>query len=136
MSANYQDNYGVIIPQGIYKEPKKSDSRKWLCLLIGHRWHKVMVTTTQKTLPEECLRCHKERWLNYNHWRKRLSRFILRAKKQVDKILRPLCFFGWHRWKGTFRYSSWSYGSSSREKNEEDHYKCVRCAENKIVKIS
>ena len=129
-------HYGVMIPQGPYREPKKSDSNKWLCRIIGHRWQNVMVTTNDRTLPEECVRCHKKRWLDYNHWRKRLSRFIRRVDKTIDKALRPLCYLNLHRWKGTYRSASYSYGTGSGERSEEEHYQCARCRKNKTVKIS
>lgn len=134
MEKDFKANYGMMIPQGVYREPKKADEKKWLCSLIGHRWQNVMVTTRDKTLPEECLRCGKKRWLSYSHLHKRLERMIFRLNRYVDIILRPLCYFNWHRWKGTFHCSSFGY--PGRERHEEDHYKCVRCRKNKTIKIS
>jgi len=131
---DHLSNYGVMIPQGPYLEPKKSDAKKWLCKFIGHRWQSMMVTTTDRTLPEECVRCHKERWLGYNHWRKRLSRGMARLGRMVDTLLRPLCFFNLHRWKGTFREASYGYPGGIRE--EKEHFRCCRCKKNKTVLIS
>ena len=137
MPEEFLSNFGMIIPKGPFMEPpRKTYPKRWACQLIGHRWQNVMVTTFNRTLPEECARCGKKRWLNYNHWRKKLSRFYSGFMKTVDVVLRPLCKFGWHRWKGTYRTSSFSYGPGGGQRHpDEQHYTCARCNSHKTVNI-
>lgn len=130
MDKNYRSNFGMMIPQGPYREPKKSDTRKWLCRLIGHKWEIYMITTRDKGMPHRCKRCHK---VTSIQWPFKLNRFLW---NWADWILRPLCFSGWHRWKGTYRVESISYGSSERERHEEQHYRCSRCRKSKTIQIS
>lgn len=128
MPDEFLSNYGMMIPQGPYREPKKSDSKKWLCRLIGHRWQIYMITTWGP-MPHQCKRCKK---ITDKQWPFLLQKALW---KYADFVLRPLCFLGWHRWKGTYKFSSFTIGGTKEEKHEEDNYQCARCNKNKTIKL-
>ncbi len=134
----YLSNYGLMIPQGPFREPPKpSYPKRQLCRIFGHHWRNIMVTTTDKTLPEECTRCGKKRWLRYNHWRKRAGRLVDRIKRIVDFLLHPLCYVNSHRWIGTYGFTTYEFEEgASKERHEEKNYVCARCRKTKTVKIS
>jgi DNA-directed RNA polymerase subunit RPC12/RpoP len=127
----YLSNYGLMIPQGPYREPKKPDSNKWLCRIIGHRWERYMITTMDRHLPHKCKRCGK---ITSVQWPFRLKSFLV---KSGDFLLHPICYLSSHRWISTYGYTSYSYATGlSKKIEEEQHYVCGRCGKKKTVKIS
>lgn len=129
MDKDFRSNYAMMIPKGPYREPKKSDTKKWLCRLIGHRWEIYMISTTNKGMPHRCKRCEK---ITSVQWPFKLNRFLWKC---ADRIFRPFCFLGWHRWKATFRSESFSYGSPGGERHAEENYQCARCPKRKTIKL-
>lgn len=130
MENDYRANFGLMIPVGPLQYPPESERQKrpWLCKIIGHRWKTYMVTTRDR-MPHKCERCKK---ITYVQWPFQLQRFLWEC---LDIIFRPLCYLGWHRWKGTFRSETWSYFDGKGPKEIEEHYRCARCSNKKTVKI-
>jgi hypothetical protein len=89
----------------------------------------------------------KEPWFKayreYGYWHMRFK--IPPYPKWLDRALKPLCKYGWHRWIGTFGFMQYSYPAwppypdkktTSREVKQEHHFRCARCGKNKSVPIT
>lgn len=126
---DFRSNFAMMIPQGPYREPKKPDSKKWLCWLIGHRWEIYMITTRDKGMPHRCKRCKK---ITSVQWPFKLKQLLWKC---ADVLFRPLCLLGWYRWKGTYRSETYFYGSPNGEKEAEQNYQCARCPKRKKINL-
>lgn len=57
----------------------------------------------------------------------------------LDRLLRPLCKLGGHRWKATYGYTGfkiWQYDSPDSnisDVKKEENYQCARCKKTKTV---
>ena len=129
-------NFAMMIPIGPVTTPKgKPKPSKWkrlACFIVGHNWKNIMVTIYSKTMPERCERCNKERWLSKPNWR-RVA--IGAAQKAIDKLLRPLCYVGLHRWIVSFAYRFYCYGPNcDNTKSTPVSYSCtcIRCKKTKV----
>jgi len=64
-----------------------------------------------------------------------------RFPKWLDKLLKPFCQIGLHRWVGTYAFTSFTIadygkpGSKSTNPVTEQHYACARCKKHKTKKL-
>lgn len=122
---DYMKNFAIMIPMGPFKElikPKIPRWKKVFCFFIGHRWGTAGISWHGSGAPRLCKRCGKFKWFD------KLPNY-----KWIDRMLRPLCYIGLHRWKPTYEYSSYSFGPGAESKplTREQHYSCTRCRKNK-----
>lgn len=127
--GDFMKNFAIMIPMGPFKEPVKQKISRWkklLCFILGHRWGLSGLSYSGPGHPRKCKRCDKQKWF------KKLPNY-----KWVDRLLRPLCFIGFHRWKATYGYSSYCYGHncSSSPMTSEQNYSCARCKAKKTVTL-
>lgn len=92
-------------------------------------------------IPKEALKFKKppffKAWSQFGYWHFKIRK--PRYPKLLDKILRPLCRFGLHRWKGTYgyiSYSIWQYDTPDAkvsDEKQEDNFQCARCKKTKTT---
>jgi Prophage protein (DUF1660) len=124
----YYRNFAILIPTGPYKPlpPKKiSRLKKIMCLLFGHQWRNAGISYMGTEHPRRCKRCKKMKLF------KKLPDY-----RWIDRLLRPLCYVGLHRWKGYFGFSTYSIGGNDSPPYSEQIYKCPRCKKFKRKVVS
>lgn len=130
------EGFAMIIPKGPfvpYKPPPISIWKKVVCFLIGHKWGSAGVSWVGPGFPRKCKRCKKEKWFDRPNFRMRLAQWI---DKTLDKIWKPLCTIGLHRWKSHYGYRSFSFGGDNPAPEVRQHiYKCSCCKETKTVTL-
>lgn len=71
-------------------------------------------------------------WKEYDYWHMKVR--MPGYPKWLDKMLRPLCRYGLHRWVGTFSIIQYSYGppkTTNWEVKREQNFSCSRCKKTK-----
>jgi hypothetical protein len=75
-------------------------------------------------------------WKEYGHWHIKIK--IPGYPKWLDKLLKPLCRHGWHRWLPTIGFRQYSYGPetvTTWTAERKENFICARCKKNKTVKV-
>lgn len=74
-------------------------------------------------------------WNEYNYWHLKIK--MPGYPKWLDKLLKPLCKYGLHRWVGTFGFCQYSWSADTRpgsfEVKREHNFRCARCKKNKSI---
>lgn len=120
--------FGMIIPQVALKtqpQPKKS----FLCRIGIHKWGFAGLSFSGPGHPRRCERCSTSTWFNKPPFTERIGCFV---GKWSDKIFRPLCWIGWHHWKGGFAMHTYSFGIPGPVTKSVNHT-CTRCRKHKLV---
>ena len=94
-------------------------------------------------IPKEAVKFKKppffKAWNQFGYWHFKIRK--PRYPKLLDKILRPLCRVGLHRWKATYghiSYSIWQYNTPDAkvsDEKREQNYQCARCKKTKVIPI-
>ena len=75
-------------------------------------------------------------WREFGYWHFKIR--IPRYPKWLDRLLKPLCKHGLHRWIGTFGFKQYSYkwgDATSWEIKNEHNFQCARCKKTKSVPV-
>lgn len=77
-------------------------------------------------------------WKEYGYWHLKIR--IPKYPRLLDRLLRPLCKHGWHRWVGTYGFAQYQYAEyPSTEKGttrvKQQNFKCARCKKTKTVDV-
>lgn len=137
LPIGFFDHFAMMVPQNIgfqFKEPPKPPRwKRWICFFIGHKWVNPGITYTGPGFPRKCKRCKKDKWFIKPTFRMRLAKWL---DKTLDKLWKPLCKVGVHRWKSHFGFQSFSFGSGESQPTiKQAVYKCSCCKKTKTVSV-